>query len=262
LWTRRQELWPLVVFVLCLIVPVGTVLWAVINGEWGEVEDGLHPFDNAEQVYLPAGHDFRAERDLYWVDVDEWPSTEAFYYSPLFAAGMGGLDALLPNSVLLVGLFVVLLIAYILGTGLWNQEIRLSTGYVIVGVVPVFVYYSTESLWANIVPTNVVVGLYAVLALAAWAARRQKAWPAAFALVMMVVAKPQFLFGVMAAVALAWNDPTTRSSAATSFSRQTIRWPSSCTASAQAICCRWCSLSRSRCWSISSGGSRGRYKTA
>jgi hypothetical protein len=205
--TRRQELWPLVVFVLCLIVPVGTVLWAVINGKWGEVKDGLHPFDNAEQVYLPAGHDFRAERDLYWLDVDEWPSSEAFYYSPLFAAGMAGLDALLPNSVLLVGLFLVLLIAYILGTGLWNQEIRLATGYAIVGVVPVFVYYSTESLWANIVPTNVVVGLYAVLALAAWAARRQKAWPAACALVMMVVAKPQFLFGVLAAVALAWNDP-------------------------------------------------------
>ncbi len=205
--TKRQELWPLVVFVLCLIVPVGTVLWAVINGEWGVIEDGLHPFDNAEQVYLPAGHLFRAEQDLYWLDVDEWPSSEAFYYSPLFAAGMAGLDALLPNSVLLVGLFVALLIAYILGTGLWNQEIRLTTGFAIAGVVPVFVYYSSESLWANIVPINVVVGLYAVLALAVWAARRQIAWPAALALATMIIAKPQFLFGVLAAVALAWNDP-------------------------------------------------------
>jgi hypothetical protein len=101
---KRQELWPLVVFVPRLIVPVGAVLWAVVNSEWGVIEDGLHPFDNAEQIYLPAGHDFCAEHDLYWLGLDEWPSTEAFYYSPLFAAGVAGIDALLPNSVLLVGL--------------------------------------------------------------------------------------------------------------------------------------------------------------
>jgi hypothetical protein len=214
---RRQEVWPLIVFVLCLIVPVGSVIWAVANGEWGVIEDGTHPFDNAEQVYLPAGENFRHEADLYWLDLGEWPSTEAFYYSPLFAAGMAGLEALLSDSAISVILFLCLLGAYILGTRLWNRELQTVTGIVIAGVVPVFVYYSTESLWANIVPVNVVVGLYAVLALAVWAARQHNAPAAVVALVVMVIAKPQFLFAVLAATALVWNDPGGRS-----FVRKTI----------------------------------------
>jgi hypothetical protein len=203
---KRQWNWPLVMFVLCLIVPIGTVLWAVYNEEWGIVEDGMHPFDNVEQVYLPVGDGFRHEADLYWLGIDEWPSTEAFYYAPLFAGGMAALGALLPDSVISVGFFVVLLAAYILGTRLWNRELHATTGIAIAGVVPVFVYYSAESFWANIVPGNVVVGLYALLALAVWAGRRHHAGVAAVVLVLIAIAKPQFLFAVLAAVALAWND--------------------------------------------------------
>jgi hypothetical protein len=32
---------------VCLITPIGTVLWAIVNSEWAVTEDGLHPFHNS-----------------------------------------------------------------------------------------------------------------------------------------------------------------------------------------------------------------------
>lgn len=203
---KRQGQWPLVMFVCCLLVPVGMVLWAIYNEEWDVIEDGMHPFDNVEQVYLPTGDYFQREEDLYWLGIDEWPSSEAFYYSPLFAGGMAALEALLPDHVISVGVFAGLLAVYILSTRLWNRELQAITGLVIGGVAPVFVYYSAESFWANIVPGNVVIGLYGLLALAVWAGRRHYTGVTAFTLVLIVITKPQFIFAALAALVLAWND--------------------------------------------------------
>jgi hypothetical protein len=199
---------PLVVLIACLIVPVGMVLWSVVNEEWGVLDDdSLHPFDDLERVYLSAGRAFGHERDLYWINLDEWPSTEAYYYSPLFAGGMRALEAVLPDSAISFGAFILLLIAYILGTRLWWRELHQITGIALVGALPIFIFYTTESVWANLVLANVVIGLYALLALTVWAGREQRAGVAALALILLVIAKPQFIFGAGTAVLLAWHDP-------------------------------------------------------
>ena len=139
---ERRDGWAWAVLVLCLLVPVGTVLWAAVNQDWGRVGD--YAFDNIDQVYFGSGDNFQHEAEMYWLNVEKWPSTEAFYYSPLFAAGMAGLNALFSPAVISLGVCSLLLAAYLFGTFLWRRELQDITGTVIAGVIPVFVFYTAR----------------------------------------------------------------------------------------------------------------------
>ncbi|MCD4685993.1 MAG: hypothetical protein K8S97_08655, partial [Anaerolineae bacterium] len=151
--------------------------------------------------------------DIYWTEKDDWPvddegevDTEAVYYSPVFMAAVGAIGSQLNDLMLLLVFFVTMLALYLAGTWLWQGELHAIVGISFTGLLPVVVFMTHESFWANATLANVALGLYAAYAVTVWSARKQRVVVAALMLFAVGAMKPNFLFGPFAAVVLVWND--------------------------------------------------------
>lgn len=215
----RPARWALVIVValLCTAPAWGAVLDAVFSDYYEKRFDLI--LDDASTYDKRGGEPFVDKDDIYWTEADDWPlvdadddgeiddvDTEAVYYSPVFMAAVGVLSALLDDLALLMVFFFSMLALYLLGTALWWRELAQIAGLTFTGLLPVIVFMTHESFWANATLANVALGLYAAYAITVWSARKQRVVVAALMLFVVGMTKPNFLFGPFAAVLLVWND--------------------------------------------------------